>query len=109
MIEALLISTVPLAEGDGHETTAIPAVSELLASPASDVESTDRIPTAPQRAVYADYGPRLTQSLDQWSMIRDRDLAALNAKLTAVGQTAIHIPTLEEIHFDGPGVFRDVP
>ena len=108
-IKALLQSTARLAEGEGHETSAIPAVSEVLASLASDVESTDRIPTAPQRAVYADYGARLTQSLDQWTAIRDGDLAAVNAKLTAAGQTAIHIPTLDEIHFDGPGVFRDVP
>lgn len=109
MIQALLKSTAPLAEGEGHETTAIPAVSEVLASLASDVESTDRIPTEPQRAVYADYEPRLNRSLDQWHAIRDGDLAALNAKLTAAGQAAIHVPTLEEIRFDGPGVFRDVP
>ena len=109
MIESMLKSTAPLAEGEGHKTTAIPAVSEVLASLAGDVESTDRIPTAPQRAVYADYGARLTQSLGQWNTIRDGDLAALNAKLTAADQAAIHIPTLDEIHFDSPGVFRDVP
>ncbi|MGB4860233.1 MAG: hypothetical protein WBP11_13030 [Dokdonella sp.] len=109
MIDALLKSTAPLADGDGHDSHAIPDVSEVLTSLASDVESTDRIPTAPQRAVYADYGPRLTKSLQLWNAIRDGDLAALNAKLTAAGQTAIHIPTPEEIHFDGPGVFRDVP
>lgn len=109
MIDALLKSTAPLAKGDGHDSHAIPYVSEVLASLASDVESTDRIPTAPQRAVYADYAPRLTQSLNRWNAIRDGELAALNTKLTAAGQTAIHIPMPDEIHFDGPGVFRDVP
>ncbi|MEO6076759.1 MAG: hypothetical protein ABIP56_08145, partial [Dokdonella sp.] len=109
MIDALLKSTASLAKDDGHDSHAIPDVSEVLTSLASDVESTDRIPTAPQRAVYADYGPRLTTSLNQWNAIRDGDLAELNAKLTAAGQTAIHVPTLDEIHFEGPGVFRDVP
>lgn len=109
MIDALMKSTSPLAEADGHDFQAIPDVSEALTSLASNVESTDRVPTAPQRVVYADYGARITQSPDQWKVIRDGDLAAFDVTLTAAGQTAIHIPTPEEIHFEGPGVFHDVP
>ena len=109
MIDSLLLVTSQFAEGNGQNSRSIPDVSEVLTSLASDVESTDRIPTAPQRSVYADYGTRLAQSLAQWNEIRDVDLAALNAKLTAAGQAVIHVPAADEIHFDGPGVFRDVP
>lgn len=108
-IDRLLKSTTPLVKGDGRDTTSVPAISGVLASLASDVEATDRAPTAPQHAVYADYSARLAKSLDRWHALRDHELAALNTKLTDAGKPAIRIPSVDEIHFDGPGEARDVP
>ncbi|HET6545641.1 MAG TPA: hypothetical protein VFG55_02715, partial [Rhodanobacteraceae bacterium] len=108
-IDAFMTATAPLVEGEGRDTASVPAISDVLASLATDVESSDRAPTAPQRAVYADYNARLTRSLARWHTLRDRDLAALDEKLAAAGKAAIRIPGLEEIHFDGPGEARDLP
>ncbi|MGA9420780.1 MAG: hypothetical protein WBW61_00330 [Rhodanobacteraceae bacterium] len=108
-IDALMKSTAPLVEGHGRHTTSVPAISEVLASLATDVETTDRAPTDSQRAVYADYSVRLGQSLDRWHALRDGDLAALDARLTSAGKSAIKVPSLEQIHFEGPGEARDLP
>ncbi|MGA9342888.1 MAG: hypothetical protein WBV61_11245 [Rhodanobacteraceae bacterium] len=108
-IDALMKATAPLVEGQGKDTGSVPAISGVLASLETDVEGTDRAPTAPQRAVYADYSKRLAQSLDRWYTLRDRDLAALNAALAAAEKPAIKVPTPDEIHFDGPGEARDLP
>ncbi|MGA8278818.1 MAG: hypothetical protein WB784_11575 [Rhodanobacteraceae bacterium] len=108
-IDALMKATTSLVEGDGQHTTSVPAISAVLASLATDVETTDRAPTAPQRAVYADYTAKLAQSLDRWHALRDGDLATLNTKLTAAGKPAIKVPTLAQIHFEGSGVARDLP
>ena len=105
----LYASTTPIAEGNGSDVEGIPAISETLASLASDLEASDRAPTAPQRAVYADYGARLNSALDRWKTLREHDLVALNAILAREKIPAIMLPTLEEIHFDGPGQAKDLP
>ncbi|MEO8460520.1 MAG: hypothetical protein ABI451_08325, partial [Dokdonella sp.] len=108
-IFALYASTTPIADGNGSDVEGIPAISETLASLASDIEASDRAPTAPQHAVYADYSEHLNTALDRWKALREHDLVALNAMLAREKMPEIALPTLAEIHFEGPGQAKDLP
>lgn len=60
-----------------------------LASLETDIERSDRAPTAAQLQVMADTASSLDVTWDSWATLRDGDLGALNARLKQAGRQPI--------------------
>ncbi len=108
-IAAFVVKLEPLREGKGEAAPNLGAISEVLASLASDIEGADRAPTAPQEHVLADYRARLDRAIAQWQALREHDLADLDAQLKRAGLHEIHVPTVDEIGNEGPAESKDLP
>jgi photosystem II stability/assembly factor-like uncharacterized protein len=99
----------PLREGKGESAPNLSAISDGLASLATDIEGADRAPTKPQEEVLTEYRTRLTRALDQWKTSRDTDLPVLNKQLQQAELSEIHVPTTDEIDVGGPAEGKDLP
>jgi hypothetical protein len=67
------------------------AIGGQLTSLEADLEASDAAPTAPQRAVHADYAERLDRALQRWAQLKTNDLPVLDKALLAAHQPAIRI------------------
>lgn len=110
-IEAFEARVAPLEQGsgDGAGNVNLDAIGGLLRSLATDIESSDRAPAAPQRKALAETRQRLERGTQLWQQTRDAELPRLNAALTASGSAPIVIPPLDDIRLSGPSVSREVP
>jgi hypothetical protein len=96
-------------EGDRADDLNLVAIGGVLRSVATDVESTDRAPTEPQRQVVAQTAARLDRALVAWNTLRETELPRLNKALAAAGLSPIEIPPLDRIKVSGPSASREVP
>jgi photosystem II stability/assembly factor-like uncharacterized protein len=95
--------------GDHADDINLVAIGEVLRSVATDVESTDRAPTEPQRKVVAETAARLDRALASWNTLRETELPRLNKTLVAAGLPPIEIPPVDRIKVGGPSASREVP
>ena len=95
--------------GDHADDLNLKAIGGTLRSIDTDVESTDRAPTEPQRRAVAETAARLDRALASWKTVRDDDLARLNAALASVGIVPIDIPPADKIRLSGPSASREIP
>ncbi|SFN43662.1 WD40/YVTN/BNR-like repeat-containing protein [Dokdonella immobilis] len=93
----------------GHEAPSLATIGDQLASLATDVEGADRLPTEAQKALLAECRGQLDRSIERWSDLRDKQLAALNAQVTAEGLPPISVPTPEQIALGGDAESKDLP
>jgi photosystem II stability/assembly factor-like uncharacterized protein len=96
----------PLRKAEGEQAPNLAAIGDVLANLASDVEASDRAPTAAQRAVLSAQRARLDDALAQWRQRRDTDLPALNARLRRAGIAAVRVDAPAT---PGEGASRDLP
>jgi photosystem II stability/assembly factor-like uncharacterized protein len=101
----------PLRTGasDRADDLNLVAIGGVLRSVATDVESTDRAPTEPQRKVVTETAARLDRALAAWNSLRDTELPRLNKALAAAGLSPIEIPPLDRIKVSGPSASQEVP
>ena len=101
----------PLAVGSGDlpDNMNLSSIGGTLRSLASDLETTDRAPTAPQHRVLAETTARLDRALARWNELRGGPLDTLNASLAEAGVPAIDIPPPDRITLKGPSVSREIP
>ena len=71
--------------GDHADDLNLKAIGGVLRSIATDVESTDRAPTEPQRRAIAETAARLDRALASWTRLRESELPRLNAALASAG------------------------
>ena len=95
--------------GDRADDLNLLDIGGVLRSIATDVESTDRAPTEPQRRAVAESAGRLDRALASWKRLRDSELPRLNAALATAGVPPIEIPAVETIKLSGPSASREVP
>jgi hypothetical protein len=82
----------PLVEGEGERAPLnIDAIGGQLTALEADLEASDAAPTAPQRAVHADYEERLTRALQRWAQVKTTDLPVLDRALLAAHLPPIHV------------------
>jgi hypothetical protein len=103
------VSPLTSGAGDKADNVNLKAIGEALRSIATDVETTDRAPTEPQRRAVAETAARLKLALSSWKQVRDVDLPPLNASLASAGLPPIVIPPLDQIRLAGPSASREVP
>ena len=110
-IDAFAPELQPLAsgDGDGPGNLNLSSIGGTLRSLASDLETTDRAPTAPQHRVLVETTARLDRALARWNEVRGRPLDTLNASLAEAGVPAIDIPPPDRITLKGPSVSREIP
>lgn len=96
-------------EGDLADNLNLKAIGGVLRSTATDLESTDRAPTEPQRRVVAETAGRLARALASWTRLRDTELPRLNTELASAGIAPIEIPPLDRIRLSGPSESREMP
>jgi photosystem II stability/assembly factor-like uncharacterized protein len=101
--------TKTLVEGDGETKLNLSAISATLADIATDVEGTDRAPTAAQRAVFKETQRHTDQALAYWKALRGQDLAKLNANLRRVGLIQIVVPPADQLRYDVSAESSDLP
>ncbi|MBV8593204.1 MAG: hypothetical protein JOZ27_02765, partial [Caulobacteraceae bacterium] len=68
------------------------SLSAILAAQETDLEATDRPPTAPQQAMIADSAAKVDALWRAWVAERDGPLASLNRRFKAGGVTPVEIP-----------------
>ncbi|WP_159017434.1 WD40/YVTN/BNR-like repeat-containing protein [Cognatiluteimonas profundi] len=108
-VQAFTTTLSPLVDGEGEQAPLnMSAIGGELTALEVDLENSDRAPTAPQRAVHAEYAARLERALQQWTRIKAEALPALDAALQAAGQPAIKLAARGGIPAD-IGVSRDIP
>jgi hypothetical protein len=108
-VKAFSTALSPLVEGEGEQAPLnMAAIGGELSALEVDLESSDRAPTAPQRAVYAEYAARLDRALQAWSRIKAESLPALNAALRSAGQPVIKLAARGGSPPD-VGVSREIP
>jgi photosystem II stability/assembly factor-like uncharacterized protein len=95
--------------GDRADDLNLKAIGGVLRSTATDLESTDRAPTEPQRRVVAETAGRLERALAAWKQLRDTELPGLNAELVSAGLKPIEIPPVDKIRLSGPSASREMP
>ena len=95
--------------GDRADDLNLLAIGGVLRSIATDVESTDRAPTEPQRRVVAETSARLDRALAAWKSARENELPRLNTALVSAGIATIEIPPLDKIKLSGPSASREIP
>lgn len=107
---ALAARLSPLADGEGEQAPLkLPAIGEVLASLQTDLESSDRTPTQPQRDVFTDYSARLDRALVEWTAIKAEQLPRFNDALQNAGLPSIKLPTRAELPVVDNGVSREMP
>lgn len=101
----------PIATGSGDlpSDLNLHSIGQVLRSIATDVESSDRAPTEPQRRAVAESAHRLDRALAVWNGVRDTELPRLNAALAASGLPTITIPAVDQIKLGGPSASREMP
>jgi hypothetical protein len=99
----------PLREGKREDAPDLGAISEVLSSLATDIEGADRAPTLAQRQVLDAAREHLDRALDRWAMLRDRELAALDARLKQAGLPPLRVPKADQIRIDEPAESEDLP
>ena len=99
----------PLLADRGHDAPALATINDVLASLATDVDGADRLPTAVQETLLADYRVSLDHSLDVWKRLREIDLAALNTQIVAAGVPPIEVPLAQAIRLGGEAESKDLP
>ena len=110
-VDTFAMKLEPLAAGSGDlpDNLNLSEIGDTLRSLASDLETTDRAPTEPQRRVLAETTTRLDRALARWSELRGAPLDALNGALAEAGIATIDIPTPDRITLKGPSVSREIP
>jgi hypothetical protein len=83
--------------------------SGILAGIETDLESADLAPTQPQQDTVAASVARVAGLWKIWTAVRDGDLAALNASLTAAHQKPVVIPPPDELQATPPAGGEDLP
>ena len=99
----------PLREGKGAGAPNLGAIGELLASLATDVEGSDRVPPAAQEQVLADSRERLARATATWKAVQENELVAFDQALSRAALPPIHVPTVEEIRIGEPSEGKDLP
>jgi photosystem II stability/assembly factor-like uncharacterized protein len=87
----------PLVEAKGEESANFADAGGVLASLATDIEATDRAPTAAQRELYAVTSARVERAASSWRALESRELVALNARLRGAKLAEIRVPVATEI------------
>ena len=110
-LEAFDKQLAPLRTGAGDraDNLNLKSIGGVLRSTATDLESSDRAPTEPQRRVVAETADRLDRALASWAKLRDQELPRLNAELASAGVAPIEIPPLDKIRLSGPSASREMP
>ncbi len=99
----------PLKSGEGDSSENLAGIGEVIAALATDLESSDGAPTAPQRAVLAASTQRLDKAVARWAAIKKQELRALDASLQKSGKAAVSIPAADVITIKHAPESKDVP
>ena len=102
-------SVKPLSAGEGDSSENLGSIGEVLSGLATDVESSDRAPTQPQRDVLAASDVRLSRAAVRWEKIQASELATLDDALAKSGQLPIAIPGADQIHLKHAPDAKDLP
>jgi photosystem II stability/assembly factor-like uncharacterized protein len=108
-LAAFAAKVQPLRAGKGEAAPSFGSIGGILADLYTDVEGTDRAPTAAQQQVLDENRTRLDRVLAQWQSARGGDLTALNARLKQVHLETIHVPAPDEIRIEGESESEDMP
>lgn len=84
-------------------------LSGRLASLESDIEGADGAPTAGQLQLQQALAAAVGKELDRWHALRDRELPALNLRLTAAGEAAVSVPPLSQLSPEPAEGGKDLP
>jgi hypothetical protein len=98
-----------LAAGEGEDSLNLTAIGGALITLQVDLENTDRAPSQPQHAVYAQYSARLDRALAAWSAVKSNDVPSLNETLQAAGLDAIKVPARTELPVIDAGASQEMP
>ena len=101
--------TKELTEGDGERTLNLGAISDALVDIATDVEGTDRPPTAAQRAAFEETQQRADRALERWNALREHELARFNENLRHAGLPQLTIPPSDQLQTEVPAESTDLP
>ena len=83
--------------------------STVLTAIATDLESSDRAPTAPQQRVAARAMAQIDTLWNPWVKLRDQELASVNVALRAQGLSPVVVPAAEQLVFKPPEGGEDLP
>ncbi len=108
-VAALLEASAPLVTATPGVDTDFGAISSVIASLESDLESADGAPTQGQQQAFDDYAARLRSSAEQWDEIRANQLPGINALLAAAGLPAIKVPTPDQFEATESAGGEDLP
>ena len=109
MSRDLRAKTNDLTEGDGERTLNLSAISEALVDIATDVEGTDRAPTAAQKAAFEETLRRADWALQRWRALRQHEIAKFNENLRHAGLPQLVIPTKDQLQVEVPAESTDLP
>jgi photosystem II stability/assembly factor-like uncharacterized protein len=99
----------PLREGKGEAAPNLATISDVLATLATDVEGSDRAPTAAQTQLLDVYRERTDRALAIWREQLERELPPLNAQLKQAGLTEVRVPAPGDIRITVPAESVDMP
>jgi len=108
-ISAFKTASAALRSGKGDASEDLGAIGDALSSIATDVESSDRAPTQPQRGLLAASNERLGRATERWTRVQDKELAAVDAALKAAGIAAITVPAPDQIKLTSEPDSVDLP
>ena len=103
-LDAALSEPPPAHAGLGFRVAAA-----RLADIESNLESTDRAPTAAQRAIAAETMAAIDQGWASWVKARDQDVASVSAALAKHGEPTLVIPAPEALAVKSPDGGEDLP
>lgn len=104
-LEALRVAAAALTSAEGEQALNFNAISEQLASIATDLEGSDRPPTPAQREAVAAIAKRHAAALARWESLKAKELVAANAALPQ----PIVLPKPEEIDLGKGAESKDLP
>jgi hypothetical protein len=81
-----------LTDGDREETLSLAANGDVLANLATDVEGSDRRPTASQLEVRKATSARVEIAVQRWRSLQDRQRPVINRELSAWGLNPLMVP-----------------
>ncbi|MFX6266180.1 hypothetical protein ABTF63_19055, partial [Acinetobacter baumannii] len=79
------------------------------ASLETDIEGADGAPTSGQLQLQQELAAAVGKEQDRWHALRDRELPALNLRLTAGGEAAVTVPPLSQLSPEPAEGGKDLP
>ena len=108
-LAALDALVAALVTGDNEAAPNLAAAGDVLAHLASDVDNSDRAPTAAQREVAARSTGRVDTALDHWQQLKSGELATVNRLLVAARLAPLRVPPAGELRRAPPPDDDDQP